>query len=116
KPMQKTKYQYLLKIQFLGFRYSGWQSQPGQRTVEGMLLKTLKFVMPGRKFKILGAGRTDAKVSALDAAFELFLEEGPIVDFGRFMKEFNLNLPPDIRVIGMEEVEEGFNIIQHAKD
>lgn len=113
--MQKTKYQYLLKIQFLGFRYSGWQSQPGQRTVEGMLLKTLKFVMPGRKFKILGAGRTDAKVSALDAAFELFLEEGPIVDFGGFMKEFNLNLPPDIRVIGMEEVEEGFNIIQHAK-
>ena len=113
--MQKRKYHYLIKIQFLGFRYSGWQNQPGQRTVEGMLLKTLKFVMPDRSFKILGAGRTDAKVSALDAAFELFLEGEPISDFVEFIKVFNLNLPPDIRAMEMEEAEDGFNIIQHAK-
>ncbi|MCG2461401.1 tRNA pseudouridine(38-40) synthase TruA [Flavobacteriaceae bacterium F89] len=113
--MQNRKYRYLLKIQFLGFRYSGWQNQPGQRTVEGMLYKTLKFIMPGKKIKILGAGRTDAKVSALDAAFELFLEEEPIGDFEKFIEAFNLNLPPDIKALEVTEVVGEFNIIQHPK-
>lgn len=113
--MQNKTYQYLIKIQFLGFRYSGWQNQPGQRTVESMLLKTLKFVLPGSKFKILGAGRTDAKVSALDAAFELFLNGKPIADIVEFIKVMNLNLPPDIKVMDAIAVEGGFNIIQHVK-
>ncbi len=113
--MQNKKHQYLIRIQFLGFRYSGWQNQPGQRTVEGMLLKTLNFVLPGRKFKILGAGRTDAKVSALDAAFELFLKGEPLADIENFIKGMNLNLPPDIKVINMVAVEDRFNIIQHVK-
>lgn len=113
--MQNYKHRYLIKIQFLGFRYSGWQNQPGQKTIEGMLLKTLKFVLPGRKYKILGAGRTDAKVSALDAAFELFLEGEPISDIQEFIKIFNLNVPPDIKVMEMVVAEDGFNIIQHVK-
>ena len=113
--MQRVLFCYLIRIQFLGFRYSGWQKQPHQKTIEQMILKTLKFVLPGKKFKILGAGRTDAKVSALDAAFELFLEDEPIANMQLFLEEFNQNLPPDIRALDITEVTKDFNVIQNSK-
>ena len=106
---------YLVRIQFLGFRYSGWQQQPNVKTVEGMLLKTLEFLLPGRKLKILGAGRTDAKVSALDAAFELFLKGRPILGLESFLVQLNYNLPADIKCVELENINENFNIIQHGK-
>jgi tRNA pseudouridine38-40 synthase len=113
--MEKQRHYYLLRLEYLGFRYSGWQKQPGQRTIEGMVSKTLKFVLPGRKFKVLGAGRTDAKVSALDAAFELFLYGEALENQERFLTEFNQNLPPDIRAIQIDEVNKDFNIIKGSK-
>ncbi|WP_299433491.1 tRNA pseudouridine(38-40) synthase TruA [uncultured Maribacter sp.] len=113
--MQKKKYYYLVRLQYLGFRFSGWQKQPGQKTIEGMLTKTLKYILPETTFKILGAGRTDAKVSALDAAFELFLTDRSIEDLSIFITLFNKNLPSDIRVLDIEETTKEFNIIQHSK-
>tara|TARA_R110000868_G_scaffold36074_4_gene128476 strand:+ start:14998 stop:15783 length:786 start_codon:yes stop_codon:yes gene_type:complete len=113
--MQIPRFYYLIHVQFLGFRYSGWQKQPNQKTVEGMLVKTLKFILPNAKFKILGAGRTDAKVSALNTAFELFLDREPLQDLKEFLHKFNVNLPPDIRVISIDQVNENFNIIKESK-
>lgn len=109
-------YTYLVHLQFLGFRYSGWQKQPGRKTVEGMLLKTLRFILPGRKLKILGAGRTDARVSALQAAFECFLEGEPLQDLAGFLDELNLNLPPDIRALTIQQTRAGFNIINSCRE
>ena len=113
--MQKVRFCYLIRIQFLGFRYSGWQKQPNQKTIEQMILKTLKFVLPDTKLKILGAGRTDAKVSALDAAFELFIQDKPLGDTQLFLEKFNKNLPPDIRALEISAITEDFNIIQNSK-
>ncbi|GGW25635.1 tRNA pseudouridine(38-40) synthase TruA [Arenibacter certesii] len=113
--MHKKRYYYLIRIQYLGFRFSGWQKQPQHKTVEGMLTKTLKFILPDTKFKILGAGRTDAKVSALDMAFELFLFDTPIEDLDKFKTEFNRNLPSDIRITGLDEVNKEFNIIKDSR-
>ncbi|MGB5554788.1 MAG: tRNA pseudouridine(38-40) synthase TruA [Flavobacteriaceae bacterium] len=114
--MNKNEHGYLVKLEYLGFRYSGWQQQPKHKTIEGMLLKTLQCIIPERNFKILGAGRTDAKVSALDAAFELFIAEKPITNLNNFKDDFNLNLPPDIRIKNITRVKDGFNIIQQAKN
>ena len=108
------RHYYLLRIQYLGFRYSGWQRQPGQKTVEGMLLKTLKFVLPGRQYKILGSSRTDSRVSSLDGAFELFLEGKALTDLENFLQDINLNLPPDIRVKSVSQVSQEFNVINDA--
>ncbi|WP_317042900.1 tRNA pseudouridine synthase A [Maribacter ulvicola] len=79
-----------------------------------MLNKTFTFLYPNAPYKILGAGRTDAKVSSLDGAFELFVEE-PILDFDIFLQDFNKNLPSDIRLLGMESVDNNFNIIKDSK-
>jgi tRNA pseudouridine38-40 synthase len=107
--------QYLLKIQFLGFRYSGWQQQPEVKTVEGMLLKTLHFVLPGRKVKLLGAGRTDALVSAMDFGVQFILTGHALDSEPAFLKAMNSNLPPDIRLISVQEVGTDFNAIRDCK-
>ena len=113
--MQRKRFYYLIKVQYLGYRLHGWQRQPGIKTVEGLIKKTLKFIMPERRLKILGSSRTDAMVSANLAAFELFLEEEPLSNLDEFLALFNLNLPPDIKIAEIEEVDASFNIIQHPK-
>ncbi|MGB7787038.1 MAG: tRNA pseudouridine synthase A [Salinimicrobium sp.] len=113
--MQRQRFYYLLEIQYLGYRLHGWQHQPGIKTVEGLVKKTLKFVLEDQRFKILGASRTDAMVSAHEAAFELFIDDEPLQNMADFLVVFNKNLPPDIRAISIKAVDEKFNIIQHPK-
>ena len=107
----ETRHQYLLYVEFLGFRFRGWQHQPGQQTVEGMLKKTLKFVLPGTPVKLLASGRTDAKVSARALPVSLIVYN-EIINTDAFLEELNANLPPDIRVNHLEAVPFDFNVIQ----
>lgn len=113
--MKQQRYYYLIKIQYLGYRLHGWQKQPGLKTVEGLVKKTLKFVLGEIKFKILGSSRTDAMVSAHESAFELFTDHEPLDNMADFLVLFNKNLPPDVRALSIEEVGASFNIIQHPK-
>lgn len=77
-----------------------------------MVDRTLKYVFGEQAYKTLGCSRTDAMVSAGHFAFELFLDQ-PMAD--GFLEDFNLNLPPDIRALEVEEVDAEFNIIQNPK-
>ncbi len=103
------KYYYLVHIQFLGFRYHGWQKQPGFKTVELMVEKTLLFILGHQDFKILGCSRTDAKVSAHHFAFELFVNEP--LNTKKLLADFHQNLPNDIRALHIDKVDKTFNII-----
>lgn len=107
------KYYYLIELQFLGFRYHGWQKQPNVKTVQGMVEKTLCFIFEHENFKTLGSSRTDAMVSANHFAFELFMREP--ADPEQLLFDLNVNLPNDIRALGVKEVGERFNIIQSPK-
>lgn len=78
-----------------------------------MINKTLNFVLPDRRVKTIGGSRTDAKVSANQYFFELFLENDPIPE--DFLENFNRNLPQDIRALSIKEVDAKFNIIQNPK-
>ncbi|WP_066218401.1 tRNA pseudouridine synthase A [Formosa haliotis] len=110
----KKRYFYLITIQYLGYRFHGWQKQPKLKTVHLMIDKTMRFIMDGKPFKTLGSGRTDAKVSAEQGAFELFLEE-KIEDETAFLELFNYNLPQDLRALSITEVDKDFNIINTSK-
>jgi tRNA pseudouridine38-40 synthase len=105
----KAQYYYLIQIQYLGFRYHGWLKQPGLKTIESMMEKTLAFILGHEKFKLLGTSRTDSKVSANHSAFELFTNEP--LDTESFLMELNLNLPNDIRALKITAVDNAFNII-----
>jgi len=106
---------YIVEVQYLGFRFHGWQKQPNVKTVQLMIERTLAYVLQHKNFKILAAGRTDAKVSVNQSYFELFLDEGEL-NIPEFMPLFNVNLPQDIRVLSMQETDAKFNIIQHPKE
>lgn len=108
-------YFYLITIQYLGFRYHGWQKQPNLKTVHLVIDKTLNYVFEGnKKFKTLAVGRTDAMVSANETAFELFMEE-PLSDFDVFLEHFNYYLPQDVKALAIREVDKDFNVIKNAK-
>jgi tRNA pseudouridine38-40 synthase len=115
--MKMTKrhvtHHYLIHIQYLGFRYHGWQKQPGLKTIEAMIEKTLDFILPATAYKILGASRTDARVSANHSACMLFIDIN--LDLNQLEQELNANLPGDIRVTGIEQKDADFNIINTPK-
>ena len=77
-----------------------------------MVDRTLSYVFGHNNFKTLGGSRTDAMVSATDFVLELFVEK-PLHQ--SFLKEFNLNLPADIKALSIEKTDEFFNIIQNPK-
>lgn len=110
----KTRYYYILEIQYLGFRYHGWQKQPNVITVQEMILKTLNWVLPETESKVLASGRTDAKVSVNQSYIEVFTNK-EIIDLDSFLNEFNLNLPADIKVLSIQATDAQFNIIQSPK-
>lgn len=110
----QKKYYYLITLQYLGYRFHGWQKQPNLKTVHLMVDRTLKYILEDKPFKTLVSGRTDAMVSANQTAFELFLNH-KIEDETYFLKWFNYNLPMDIRALAITQVDANFNIIQHPK-
>jgi len=108
--MHQKRFYYLIELQYLGFRYHGWQVQPGVKTVELMVKKTLNYILPDNKAKVLICSRTDAKVSANQTYIELFCDRqfpNPEV----FLGTFNFNLPSDIKAVRIKEVDKNFNII-----
>jgi len=107
------QYYYLIQLQYLGFRYHGWQKQPGVKTIESMVDKTLAFILGPGAYKFLGTSRTDSKVSANHSAFELFTNTP--LDTEPFIMELNLNLPNDIRALKITPVDKRFNIINSPR-
>lgn len=107
------KHYYLIEIQYLGFRYHGWQKQPGVKTVQSMVNRTINYVLDGEQFRTLASSRTDSMVSANQTALELITFEPLNLD--QFFVDFNNNLPQDIRALSIKESAKKFNIIQSAK-
>ncbi|WP_299436101.1 tRNA pseudouridine(38-40) synthase TruA [uncultured Aquimarina sp.] len=112
--MFRKRFYYLIQLQYLGFRYHGWQKQPNVNTIQRMVERTINYVLETKDFKVLAAGRTDAKVSSNEAYIELFVDHTPL-ELKNFFDLFNQNLPQDIRAISIQETDEKFNIIQHPK-
>ncbi|MDN3671140.1 tRNA pseudouridine(38-40) synthase TruA [Echinicola jeungdonensis] len=112
--MKSKPFTYFFRVQYLGHRYHGWQKQPGVKTIQGMLERSFKVLLGHLDFNILGAGRTDSGVSCLGGAFELFSVSR--LELNGLIKQINLILPDDIRILSAQEVDSSFNIIQDVKE
>lgn len=112
--MQRQQYFYIIGLQYLGFRFHGWQKQPEVKTVEKMVERTFSYILERAYFKVIASGRTDAKVSVNQTYIELIVEK-EIDDLAAFLMLFNQNLPQDIRALSIEPTTKDFNIIKHAK-
>jgi tRNA pseudouridine38-40 synthase len=97
---------YRLKIEYLGSGFAGWQIQPGQRTVQGVLTEALATVLR-EPVSLQGASRTDAGVHALGqaASFETDVQIEP----GRLVRGLSALARPDAAVIEAALAPDGFN-------
>ncbi len=101
-----------LTVQYDGSRYSGWQVQPGKRTIQAELVEAVSNLVGVRTF-VHGASRTDAGVSALGQV-ALFEIDSP-VPTENFPQAINDRLPPNIVVIAAEEAPPKFDLLGDVK-
>ncbi len=101
-PMRNIK----LTLAYDGTDFSGWQSQPGHPTIQGVLTDVLEKLTQTRPM-IQGAGRTDAGVHAAGqvANFKSHSE----LSAGDFQRACNALLPPSIRVLTAAEAAPDFH-------
>lgn len=111
--MQNSPTSYFIKIQYLGFRLHGWAKQTGLKTVHERIDKTIEFVLGHTDFKTMGSSRTDAMVSANESSFVLSVSLKQSKE--AFFEKLNLNLPPDIKALSIQEVELNYNPLQPGK-
>lgn len=103
---------YKLTIAYDGTNYQGWQRQSDtDRTIQGILEETLENCI-GYQVQIDGSGRTDAGVHASGQTASVVLPGK--VDTALFTEKMNGCLPPDIRILDVELVKNGFHARKSA--
>ncbi|WP_146389656.1 tRNA pseudouridine(38-40) synthase TruA [Allorhodopirellula solitaria] len=113
-----------LTIAYDGTDYSGWQVQPGQRTIQGELEQAaatlvgdnaaLETASDARSpLRILGSGRTDAGVHAWGQVARCVLP-GWRADCTAVLRGLNSRLPADIAVLDVRETASSFHPIADA--
>ena len=104
---------YALKVSYDGTEFAGWQRQKNAPSVQECLETAIKESL-GIETKVTGSGRTDAGVHAKGqvAHFETPFTNIPA---DRFYRALNIQLPPDVRVIKSEQVDDSFNACNGAK-
>lgn len=98
--------QYKAIIAYDGTDFLGFQIQAKGRTVQGTLEAALKKIAK-QPVRIIGAGRTDTGVHAIGQviSFKLPWRHSPT----DLHKALNANLPPDIVVLELSEINSGFH-------
>lgn len=95
-----------LTVAYDGTDFRGWQIQPGQPTIQGVLTEVMQQLTQER-LNLQGAGRTDAGVHAWGqvVSFKTHSELAP----EEFLRGCNALLAPSIRVRQAEEVSPNFH-------
>ena len=101
-----------LTISYDGTRFVGWQRQEGGVSIQGLLEDALAR-FEGGPVSVQGAGRTDAGVHALGQVASARLTCGHTVD--ALARGMNSVLPPDIRVVRVEDAVPGFHARFNAR-
>lgn len=95
-----------LVLQYDGTRFAGWQRQPDERTVQGVLEDALLRLCQAH-VAVLGAGRTDAGVHALGQAAGVRVPEKWTV--ASLRRALNAILPGDVWVKEAFEMRDAFH-------
>ncbi|MBQ9181508.1 MAG: tRNA pseudouridine(38-40) synthase TruA [Bacilli bacterium] len=98
---------FLMTFSYDGSKYSGYQKQPNEKTIQGELEDALKRINNDQEVSISASGRTDAKVHALNqkAHFDINIDIEP----EQLKKALNSLIPKDIYVKKVERVNESFH-------
>ncbi len=100
-----------LIVSYDGTDYAGWQVQPDEKTVQGTLESAIEKIT-GESVRVLASGRTDAGVHALGQVVGWRTESKLTSDVLR--RALNAELPHDMAVLDVAEVEPEFHAIRDA--
>lgn len=95
-----------LTIAYDGTDFHGWQRQPKEPTIQSCLEAALQKIV-GQPLNVIGSGRTDAGVHALNQVAN-FKTSSPI-PCPNLVQAANDLLPPTVRVKEAHEAPEGFH-------
>lgn len=87
---------YKLTLAYDGTQYSGWQIQPNAPSIQQHLQEALMTFLSGETVAVIGSGRTDAGVHALNQIAHFKTEQE--IDLNRLLLALNGLLPRDIRI------------------
>ena len=107
-------FNYLLKIEYNGSNFVGWQSQKNGRSIQDEIEKVLKKILKS-KIKISGAGRTDKGVHAF-GQHACFKYKKKINNKAKFLESINFFLSKNlISVLQIKTKKNNFHARFNAK-
>ena len=107
-------FNYLIKIEYEGTNFVGWQSQKNGKSIQDSIEKALKKVL-GTKIRITGAGRTDKGVHAYYQVANFKLKK-KIYEKKIFLDSVNFFLKKKlISILDIKKKKEDFNARFSAK-
>jgi tRNA pseudouridine38-40 synthase len=98
-------------VEYDGGGFSGWQVQPGRRTVEETIEDALADLL-GARVPVLAAGRTDAGVHAAGQAISFRAATNLLAE--RLAAAVNARLPEDVRILSLEPAHSRFHATRSA--
>jgi tRNA pseudouridine38-40 synthase len=100
-----------LIVAYDGTEYAGWQIQLRDPSVQQCLQEAWRGVT-GESIAIIASGRTDSGVHALGQVCSV--ATGSSLSCAAIVRALNAHLPPDVRVLRVEEAPPGFHAIRDA--
>lgn len=96
----------MLRVAYDGTEYCGWQLQPGQPTVEGVLNDALSTLL-GQEIVVTGASRTDSGVHSMGNV--AVFDTNTRIPAEKISYALNQRLPDDIVIQQSAQVSEDFH-------
>ncbi|NTV93336.1 MAG: hypothetical protein HGA72_08775 [Chlorobiaceae bacterium] len=111
--MENFRNTLILKVQYDGTNYAGWQRQTNALAIQEVLERALTKSF-NRTMTAIGAGRTDAGVHARGQITHSVLREPSNIPDDKLIKAINSNLPDDVCVTDAKIIEGKFHATADA--
>ena len=99
---------YSIRLSYDGSAFCGWQIQNNARTVQGELEKALS-ILSGANVSVVGAGRTDTEVNAINYTAHFDVSDEVSINPGRLACKLNAMLPREVTVHEITACREEFH-------
>src|SRR5438309_6694491 len=94
-----------LTLSYDGTDFSGWQTQPGYRTVQETLERAI-VSLTGEAVRVNASGRTDTGVHAVGQVVNFYSTSQLAPDV--LVRALNAHLPPDVVVSAVADMPQAF--------
>lgn len=99
---------YKIRLSYDGSTFCGWQIQANDRTVQGDLEKALK-TLTGTDIQVVGAGRTDTEVNAINYIAHFELPDEVRIEAAQLCYKLNAILPREMVIHEVSGTDEDFH-------